>query len=585
MNGPGIGVSDGGTASPRDSHQSLRTRAALFGAQMDAAIDGILAVSPAGTVAGYNRRFEEIWQLPPGTVTVGGNLSDLVTRIASWATDPSGLDAELRPEVRRNGRRARMADFSLLDGRKLTVSSAAAFDSSGAYEGRVITFRDHSSVISAGTGSEVARLVNRAEAAERAQGYLLQAMSALAGVSGYVETVQGIADVALPVLGDVFFIDVVDERRRPTRVIARHADRSLQKVTDRLEREFGPEPDGMDPAVQVMRTGQSMLSEHTSDEFLRAVTKNDDHFEIVKQLGFDSYVCVPLFEGDRVFGAVTLVSAGSGRRFGPEDLALIEMLAYPVAQVVSRALRYEEQHGIARILQTSLLPRSLPDVPGLKVASRYVAGTEGAEVGGDFYDLMRTPSGAVGLMVGDVEGHDPSAAAAMGQLRSASRALAGQVRTPAQLVDLMRSSWELIGVDRTATVLYGRLDPSTDELLLASAGHPSPIMVKEGRAEVVSLVPSPPLGAPDPSATAPRTGTAVEWRGTLGAGDLVLLYTDGLVERRGSTVQEGIEALTDLVDEVWNGDPEQVCDSVIAAMSGDLDRLDDVALLAVCRGA
>ena len=154
------------------------------------------------------------------------------------------------------------------------------------------------------------------------------------------------------------------------------------------------------------------------------------------------------------------------------------------------------------------------------------------------------------MIVGDVAGHDPSAAVAMGQVRSASRALAGQVRTPAELVDLMRSSWELMGIDRMATVLYGRLDVSSGDLMLASAGHPPPILVSGGRAEVIRLEPAPPLGVPGATpiplplplplahparAWAPvqaSRGGAVGWNGRLSPGEVLLLYTDGLVERR-----------------------------------------------------
>jgi serine/threonine-protein kinase RsbW len=292
---------------------------------------------------------------------------------------------------------------------------------------------------------------------------------------------------------------------------------------------------------------------------------------------------------------VTLVSSGSGRHFDLNDLALIEALSIPVAQVVTRAMQYEQQHGIARVLQTKLLPPSLPEIAGISVAARYVAGTLGAEVGGDFYDVVRTPSGAVGMVVGDVAGHDPSAAVAMGQVRSASRALAGQVRTPAQLVDLMRSSWELIGVDRMATVLYGRLDVSSGELMLASAGHPPPILVSDGRATVIHLEPAPPFGAPggiplplalpDPSRpVAPledTPGGAVGWVGRLSPGQVLLLYTDGLVERRNRPMQEGTAALTELAAQAWSGDAGELCDVIISQLAAGPERSDDVALLAV----
>ena len=378
---------------------------------------------------------------------------------------------------------------------------------------------------------------------------MLRAAGALAGTSGYFETIERMADVALPVLGDMFLIDVLDDRDEIVRVLARHADRAMQPAADRLLTELAPNAATPDPCVQVIRTRRTRWSPNASDAFMRAISRNESHYRLLKELDFTSYMCVPIFDGDKVLGAVTLVTSGSGRHFGLEDLALVEALAEPVAQVVTRAIQYEQQHGIARVLQTNLLPPSLPEIEGLAIAARYVAGTRGAEVGGDFYDVMRTPSGAVGMMVGDVAGHDPAAAVAMGQVRTASRALAGQVLTPAELVDLMRSSWELIGVDRMATVLYGRLDMSSGELMLASAGHPPPILVSGGRASLIRLDPAPPLGAPgglplalpiprppgSPAAPAGANGSgATGWSGKLAPGEALLLYTDGLVEKEPS---------------------------------------------------
>jgi serine/threonine-protein kinase RsbW len=478
--------------------------------------------------------------------------------------------------------------FTLVDGRTITSHTEPAIDSSGNDLGRVWFFRDDGALLA--NEAERADLLERLKAAERAVGFLLHAAGALAGTSGYVETVERLAEVALPVLGDIFFIDIIDPRNGPVRVIARNADPSMQPATDRLMHEFGPESDGPEPSIDVMRTGRSRWSADLNDATLRTTARDDNHFRLLKELGFTSYMCVPLLHDANVFGAVTLVSAGSGRHFGTEDLALVENLAYPVAQVVTRSLQYEQQHGIARVLQTNLLPHSLPEIPGLAIAARYVAGSQGSEVGGDFYDVMFTPSGAVGFMVGDVEGHDPAAAAAMGQVRSSSRALAGQVRTPAELVDLMRASWDLIGVDHMATVLYGRLDMSTGDLMLASAGHPPPVLVSNGHGSVLRLEPAPPLGVPGNTPLPPpgtvsegasENGGAKGWEGRLAPGEVLVLYTDGLIERRDRPIQEGVSALTELAASAWRGDPEELCDAIIAGLAAGPELADDVALLAV----
>jgi hypothetical protein len=594
VDGTGVGGPDRGVSGTTEDDRFLEARAAVLDAAFHSAPEGIVAVSPRGRLLAVNHRFEEIWGLPEGDLKVGTDLSEVIGRISAWVEDPTTFEAELlhtqasrpwtpsaRPDVVHR-------TFTLVDGRTITSYTEPALDGSGNDLGRVWFFRDDAALLA--IEAERADLLNRLQTSERALGFLLHAAGTLAGSSGYDETVDRLAEVSLPVLADIFIIDVLDDRNRPIRVVARNADPSMQKATDRLLFEFAPQPDDPEPSVQVIRTGRARWSADLNEATLRAMARDDDHFKLLKELRFTSYMCTPLFLDKKIFGAVTLVSAGSGRHFGTEDLALVEALGHPVTQVVTRALQYDQQHGIARVLQTNLLPQSLPDFPGLEIAARYVAGSEGSEVGGDFYDVMRTPSGAVGMMVGDVAGHDPAAAAAMGQVRSSSRALAGQVGTPAELVDLMRASWDLIGVDHMATVLYGRLDLSTGELMLASAGHPPPLLVSDGHASVVRLEPAPPFGVPGgPPLAPPGTasekvspgGGAVGWEGKLAPGEVLVLYTDGLIERRGRPMQEGVSALIELAASAWNGDPEELCDAIIAGLAAGPDLADDVALLAL----
>ena len=143
------------------------------------------------------------------------------------------------------------------------------------------------------------------------------------------------------------------------------------------------------------------------DDFLRETTRDDEHYELTKTLGFRSYMTVPLMADGRVVGSVTFISAG--RSFVDDDVAFAEQLAEQVAAVVDNARRYDVAYRTSHILQSSLLPRWLPAVPGLTVETRYLAAAEGLEVGGDFYDLIALPSGRVGFMVGDVAGHDRDA--------------------------------------------------------------------------------------------------------------------------------------------------------------------------------
>ena len=237
-------------------------RLAALEAAFESAPVGMMALSRGGRLLALNRRFSEIWGFADGTLDVGADLSEVVTRISPWLADPTTFEAELLySQSSRTGAGALGAvqdqTFDLADGRTLVCRSAPALDSSGEAVGRVWFFSDDAALLA--SEIEKADLVENLQASLRAQAFLLHAAGALAGTSGYVETVERLADVAVPILGDIFLIDVLDYKGRPLRVIARNADPALQEATDRLLLEFGPEPDGPDASVQVIATGRGEM--------------------------------------------------------------------------------------------------------------------------------------------------------------------------------------------------------------------------------------------------------------------------------------------------------------------------------------
>jgi PAS domain S-box-containing protein len=235
---------------------------------------------------------------------------------------------------------------------------------------------------------------------------------------------------------------------------------------------------------------------------------------------------------------------------------------------------YEREHRIAETLQRSLLPERLPRIAGLTMAARYLPAGHGEAVGGDWYDALELSDGRVAIVVGDVVGHGLRAAAAMGQLRNAFRAYALVESSPAEVmarVNRLAASGAEDSVVGTALLLM--LDRETGELTYTSAGHPPPLVLGPDGAEYLEGGRSMPVGAAQ--AAVFREGTA-----TLLPGSTLLLYTDGLVERRDIPLDERLEELAEVAVRA-SGTPDDICNRVLAGVLGAGAGADDVALIAV----
>jgi PAS domain S-box-containing protein len=234
---------------------------------------------------------------------------------------------------------------------------------------------------------------------------------------------------------------------------------------------------------------------------------------------------------------------------------------------------YEREHTIAETLQRSLLPERLPRIEGLEIAPRYRPASHGAAVGGDWYDAFERADGRVALVVGDVVGHGLRAAATMGQLRNAFRAYGLAEASPAEVMARVNRLVISGGEDAMATALYLVLDRETGEVSFASAGHPPPLVLSRDGTMFLEGGRSVPVGAAE-------SGIFREADAVLPPGASLLLYTDGLVERRGTPLEQGLGELADAAGTGEDG-LEALCDSVLARVLGQNDPADDVALLAV----
>ncbi|WP_051966781.1 SpoIIE family protein phosphatase [Kitasatospora mediocidica] len=298
-----------------------------------------------------------------------------------------------------------------------------------------------------------------------------------------------------------------------------------------------------------------------------------------------SWAVLPLVASGRQVGSC-LITFAAERVFSREDRTLYSAFAGILAQSLERARLYDTHHHRATELQRAMLPRSLPQLPGLTSAARYLPSTEGMQIGGDWYDLIKLSAGKVGVVIGDVQGHNAEATAVMGQLRSGLRAYATDGHDPA--ATLARTSRLLAELDTElfATCLYLTLDLADGTVHGARAGHPAPVRISDGKAAELDLPGGPPLGV-DPCAAYPL---AVE---RLGLGETLLTYTDGLVEDRAEDYDESVQRMLGGL-ELWSRQtgPSRVGPATALERLADLltlnvternSRPDDVALLLLHR--
>jgi anti-sigma regulatory factor (Ser/Thr protein kinase)/putative methionine-R-sulfoxide reductase with GAF domain len=291
---------------------------------------------------------------------------------------------------------------------------------------------------------------------------------------------------------------------------------------------------------------------------------------ILRQKRIRSLLGLPLVvEGDLI--GVLHVGSLVPRIFGERDLAVLQVAAARVAPGIERARLYaalEREHRVAVMLQRSLLPRNVAGVLGIGVAARYLPARDG--VGGDWYDVIQLPHGLVGIAIGDVVGHGIRAAALMGEVRFALHAYALEGHPPGRTLELVDRYVQTMREHPMATAAYAVFDTETGSLRLATAGHVPPIIFGPTRAEVLDVEPGAPLGA-FPYGSCPEHALA------LATGEMILMYTDGLVERRGNALAQGIDELLAIVK---TGDTaEQACRNAMERLVPPEGLDDDVAML------
>lgn len=283
---------------------------------------------------------------------------------------------------------------------------------------------------------------------------------------------------------------------------------------------------------------------------------------------------LPLFAHGEPIGAMSLLYEGR-RQFSSEERTLLTVLSTGIAQSLKRAMLVDQAREIAAGLQNAMLPRRIPQVPGGSIAVRYRTARAGTSIGGDWYDATVLPDHGVGIAIGDVQGHDTDAAAIMGQLRIAMTAYAAEGHPPEVVLDRASAFLRELDADRFATCLYAHVALTTGAVRAANAGHLRPCVRHADRSvEELTVETGPPLGLP--TALNPNAYRRADFR--LAPGDTLLLCSDGLVERSGEDLDQGMARLTDALA-TGPEDLEALADHLIRTLADRLDSEDDAALL------
>jgi PAS domain S-box-containing protein len=416
-----------------------------------------------------------------------------------------------------------------------------------------------------------------AEAARARAELIATVGGALSASLDWDDTVRAAVESLVPGLADFAILHLVGPGGRLDVVALAHVDPAHAALAQDLYKRFGARLSQAQGVAQAVRTGRSVATFEFDSDTLDAVAVDAEHRAGLAKLGPRSAMVVPVGAGVRRLGALVLMQTTSGRHYGEEDVLLAEALADRVGLALENARLHTERSHIAQTLQRSLLPPDLPVLPGIEAAAGYFPAGDENDVGGDFYDLYESEPGVWTVLVGDVAGKGAEAAALTSLARYTLRTASALDTSPVRNLRLLNDAL-LAREAGTCTVLYARLRPQGDHVLVtaAAAGHPAPLVLRaSGEIEELTAA-GTLLGAVE----APRLQCR---EGRLEAGDLVLFYTDGATDVRVAGGVLGERVLREQVASCGDCSAEdvvaRVAAGVRAAQDGRLD--DDLALLAL----
>lgn len=414
---------------------------------------------------------------------------------------------------------------------------------------------------------ERALLYERTTERARLQEVLSEASHLFSGSLESGEVVARLADVATPTLADWATVQLLGEGARLRLAAVDHAVPARASQLRRLLNWYPVDSQTPGGGAEVVATGRSLELDAVPRELLAGAGGDSDGAQLRVRV-----LAVPLIARGRTLGALTLVRE-EARPHTTLEIATAEDLARRAALAMDNAELYAAQRDVAVTLQRSLLPDTLPHDEHLELSVRYLPGARGTEVGGDWYDAIPLPDGRVGLVVGDVMGRGVRAAAVMGQLRAALRSYALEGHMPSQVLHRLEAVADAFGEHQLTTCVYGVYEPAQQRLWLSSAGHPPPVLVRDGVGEFLDVPVGLPLGVGEASYE--------DLLVPLDASATLLLYTDGLVEQRTLPLGDGLQRLVTVASAASHYALDDMVDDVLAGMGLADEHDDDVALLAV----
>lgn len=540
-------------------HQILRLRREALGRLIEAAPIGIITLDSTRTVAAWNSYAAEIIGAREPEV-IGRPIYELFA-----PTERDRLQALLQHPAPPDPQTPPVLFPRLRDGREQFLEVVAgATVAQGGERGTLLVLGDV-------TGRVLAERAQRRAA--QTQAFLAETGALLDTALDPVETLQQIASLAVPARAELCVIDLLTDDTITGVAIAATDPEVADAVKD-IRRRYPIDADGSHPVARVLRSGKAILLEEMTEATYARDAQTEEQAALMRQLHYHSALVAPLRARGKTAGTISLLQLNRGRSYTPDDLRILEDVARRAALALDNARLYAREHRIAEALQRSLLPSQLPRLPGITLAAHYEPGD--GDVGGDWYDAIPIAGGRLGCVVGDIVGRGVEAASVMGQLRTAVRVCALEHPSADRVVNAVDRLAESFAIGRMATLAYLIFDPACATIEICSAGHPPPLVVTpDGSTSYLMSGRSAPIGIGQ--ADAHRAATAA-----FPAGSLLLVYTDGLIERRSATIDDGLANLQRVVGAATSTgcDPAQLAHDVLDALRPKT-KSDDVALLVV----